>query len=206
MIREELHQLEEQYEKEVAGIVQKTGQLLRSKFGLWVLGAISFVDSAVAFPGPVDPFLAAYIMANRKKAWLGFLVATTASVLGGVMLYLFATFFTDQLLALLSPEATVTFNEMISHFDRGTFMLSLLGAFTPIPYGFVVIAAGVLKGNIFMFILGSLIGRGLRFGVVAYLTHKFGSRALDIAGKHLKTLSIAAIVLAVLYGCYVWVR
>lgn len=206
MIRKELHHLEEQYEKEVAGIVEKTGQLLRSRFGLWVLGAISFVDSAVAFPGPVDPFLAAYIMANRTKVWLGYIVATASSVLGGVMLYLFATFFTDQLLGLLSPEATVSFNDMIQHFDRGTFMLSLLGAFTPIPYGFVVIAAGVLKGNIFMFILGSLIGRGLRFGVVAYLTHAFGERALDIAKKYLKTLSIAAVALAVVYALYVWVR
>jgi membrane protein YqaA with SNARE-associated domain len=206
MIREELHQLEEQYEKEVAGVVEKTGQLLRSKWGLWVLGAISFVDSAIAFPGPVDPFLAAYIMANRSRAWLGYVVATCASVLGGVMLYLFAVFFTDQLFATLSPESTKTFNDLVQQFDRGTFLLSFLGAFTPVPYGFVVIAAGVLKGNIFMLILGSLLGRGIRFGVVAYLTYKFGSQALDIAKKHLKTLSFFAIVLALLYGFYVWVR
>ncbi|MEK7462016.1 MAG: VTT domain-containing protein [Patescibacteria group bacterium] len=202
MIREEIHQLEEQYEKEVAGIVEKTGQLLRSKFGLWVLGAISFVDSAVAFPGPVDPFLAAYIIANRSRAWLGFAVATSASVLGGVMLYLFATFFTDQLLALLSPESTVAFNSIVKHFDQGTFMITFLGAFTPIPYGFVVIAAGVLKGNIFMFILGSLAGRGVRFGVVAYLTHTFGESALEIAKKHLKKISLVAFLAVLAYVAY----
>ncbi len=206
MIREEIHQLEEQYEKEVAGIVEKTGQLLRSRFGLWVLGAISFVDSAVAFPGPVDPFLAAYIMANRSKAWLGYIVATCASVLGGVMLYLFALFFTEQLLATLSPESTQTFNDLVQHFDQGTFMLAFLGAFTPIPYGFVVIAAGVLKGNIFMLIIGSLLGRGIRFGVVSYLTYRFGETALTTAKKHLKTLSIGAFTLALLYALYVWVR
>ncbi len=203
MIREELHQLEEQYEKEVAGIVEKTGQLLRSKFGLWVLGAISFVDSAVAFPGPVDPFLAAYIMANRSKAWLGYIVATASSVLGGVMLYLFATFFTDQLLSHLSPESLASFNDIVKHFDQGTFMLTFLGAFTPIPYGFVVIAAGVLKGNLFMFILGSLAGRGIRFGVVAYLTYYFGERAMEIARKHIKTISLSALAAAVVYGLYV---
>lgn len=206
MIREEIHQLEEQYEKEVAGIVEKTGQLLRSKWGLWVLGAISFVDSAVAFPGPVDPFLAAYILANRSKAWLGYVVATCASVLGGVMLYLLALFFTEQLLATLSPESTQTFNDLVAHFDQGTFMLSFLGAFTPIPYGFIVIAAGILKGNIFMLIIGSLLGRGMRFGVVAYLTHRFGESALTIAKKHLKSLSISVFVLVVLYVLYMWVR
>ena len=206
MIREELHHLEAQYEKEVAGIVEKTGQLLRSRYGLWVLAAISFVDSALAFPGPVDPFLAAYIMANRSKAWFGFLVATCASVLGGVMLYLFATFFTEQLVAMLSPESTKTFNELVQHFDQGIFMLTFLGAFTPIPYGFVVIAAGVLKGSLLMLILGSLLGRGLRFGVVAYLTYRFGDSALSIAKKHLKTLSVAAVVCVCLYALYVWVR
>jgi membrane protein YqaA with SNARE-associated domain len=204
MIREEIHQLEEQYEKEVAGIVEKTGQLLRSKYGLWVLGVISFVDSAVAFPGPVDPFLAAYIMADRSKALLGYIVATLASVLGGVMLYLLAVFFTDQLLATLSPESTATFNDLVQHFDQGTFMLAFLGAFTPIPYGFVVIAAGILKGSLLMLILGSILGRGIRFGVVAYLTYAFGERALTIAKKHLKKLSIAALVLAALYVAYLF--
>lgn len=204
MIREELHQLEEQYEKEVAGIVEKTGQLLRSKWGLWVLGAISFVDSAVAFPGPVDPFLAAYIMANRTRVLIGFIVATFSSVLGGVMLYLFATFFTDQLLSLLSSESTAAFHDIVEHFDQGTFAIAFLGAFTPIPYGFVVIAAGVLKGNIFMFILGSLLGRGVRFGVVAYLTHKFGNKALEIAKTHLKTISIAVVLIAAGYGVYLY--
>jgi membrane protein YqaA with SNARE-associated domain len=202
MIREELHHLEEQYEKEVTGIVEKSGQLLRSKYGLWVLGAISFVDSAVAFPGPVDPFLAAYIMANRKRAALGFIVATTASVLGGVFLYLFASFFTDQLLALLSPESLIAFNDIVKHFDQGTFMLTFLGAFTPIPYGFIVIAAGVLKGNILMFIAGSLLGRSLRFGIVAYLTHKFGNRALDLAKDNLKLLSVIAVGVVALYVLY----
>lgn len=202
MIKEELHQLEEQYEKEVAGVVEKSGQLLRSKYGLWVLGAISFVDSAVAFPGPVDPFLAAYIMANRARAVRGFVVATAGSVLGGVMLYLFASFFTDQLLALLSPESLIAFNDIVKHFDQGTFLLTFLGAFTPIPYGFIVIAAGVLKGNIFMFIAGSFLGRALRYGVVAYLTYTFGNRALEIAKKHLKVISLSALLAALAYAAY----
>lgn len=202
MIREELQHLEEQYEKEVTGIVNKTGQLLQSKYGLWVLGAISFVDSAVAFPGPVDPFLAAYIMANRSRAWLGFLVATLSSVLGGVMLYLFAAFFADLLFGFFSPESVAGFNQTVQDFDKGTFTITFLGAFTPVPYGLVVIAAGILKGNIFMFILRSLAGRGIRFGVVAYLTHRFGNKALVIAKRHLKLTSIVAVVLGGSYLLY----
>jgi membrane protein YqaA with SNARE-associated domain len=202
MIKEELLHLEEQYEKEVTGIIDKSLQLLRSKYGLWVLGIISFIDSAVAFPGPVDPFLAAYIVAERKKAWIGFFVATFASVLGGVFLYAVSALFTEQLLQYLSVESEQVFREIVAMFDRGTFMLAFLGAFTPIPYGFVVIAVGALKGNVWMFILGSIAGRGLRFGVVAYLTYHFGERALALAMKNLKIGSIILVAAASLYILY----
>lgn len=191
--------LPETYEKEVTGIVKKSGQLLRSKFGLWVLGAISFVDSALAFPGPIDPFLAAYIVANRSKAWLALFVSVATSVLGGVMLYVFAAFFTDQLLSLLSPESFSAFSQMVATFDQGTFMVAFLGAFTPIPYGIVAVAAGVLKGSLLMFIIGSTLGRTLRFGVVAYLTYRFGEKALALATRHLTLASIISIVAAVGY-------
>ena len=202
MIREEIQEFEEQYEKEVAGIVQKSGQLLRSKYGLWILAAITFVDSALAFPGPIDPFLAAYIMANRSKAWLAFLITTATSVLGGVMLYLFAAFFTEQLLLLLSPEKADAFNQMVLSFDQGAFMLALLGAFTPIPYGIVAIAAGALKGSLLMFILGSLLGRSLRFGLVAYLTYFLGEQAIDLAKRHVTMVSIVIVLLVGLYFGY----
>jgi membrane protein YqaA with SNARE-associated domain len=201
MIKEELHHLEEQYEKEVFSIVQKSGQLLRSKYGLWVLAAITFVDSALAFPGPVDPFLAAYIMANRNRAWVAFLVTVLTSVLGGVMLYLLAAFFTEQIISFFEVSSA-SFDEMVRRFDQGTFMITFLGAFTPIPYGFVVIAAGVLKGNIFMFIAGSLLGRSVRFGVVAFLTHRFGERALEIAKDNLRLLSLVAVAVVSLYFLY----
>lgn len=202
MIREELRQLEQQYEKEVNGIVKKSGDLLRSKYGLWILAAITFVDSALAFPGPVDPFLAAYIMANRTRAVLAVTVTVLASVIGGVMLYLFAAFFTDQILSLFSPESFAVFNQMVQAFDKGTFMLAFLGAFTPIPYGFVAIAAGALKGSLLMFIVGSVVGRALRFGVVAYFTYFFGEKALTLAKENLKLASIAAVGLIALYICY----
>lgn len=196
--------LPETYGKEVNGIVKKSAQLLRSKYGLWVLGAISFIDSALAFPGPIDPFLAAYIVANRTRVWTAFIVSVASSVLGGVMLYIFAAYFTDQLLSLLSPESFLLFSQMVATFDQGTFMLSFLGAFTPIPYGIVAVAAGVLKGSLLMFIIGSSLGRALRFGAVAYVTYRFGERALELANKHLAVASVFSILLVFVYFVYIY--
>lgn len=199
MINEKIHHIEEQYHKEVNGLVNKALQLIRSKYGLWSLGVISFVDSAVAFPGPIDPFIAAYIVANRSRAWAGFMVATLTSIIGGIFLYAVASLFTEQLFSHFSPETVTTFNEIVTKFNQGTFSLAFLGALTPIPYGIVVIAIAVLKGNVFMFIAGSLLGRGLRYGLVSYLTYKFGKQALDLTKKHLKLFSIFVLVIFSLY-------
>jgi membrane protein YqaA with SNARE-associated domain len=141
-------------------------------------------------------------MANRSRAILALFVTIAASVIGGVMLYLLAEFFTEQILAFFSVRSEAAFESIVRTFDKGTFTISFLGAFTPIPYGIVAITAGALKGNLFMFILGSVLGRGIRYGVVTYLTYFFGEKALKIAKENLTFLSVAAIGLSALYVLY----
>jgi membrane protein YqaA with SNARE-associated domain len=114
-------------------MAQKAGELLRSRYGLWFLGIISFADAALALPIITDPFMVAYIVANRSKALLGTIVTIVASVVGGIMTYVLASFFIDQILAFLGPTATVDFNTVVAVFDQGTFALAFLGALTPIP-------------------------------------------------------------------------
>ena len=77
--------LEEEYNKEVESLVDKAGALLRSKYGLWFLGSFSVVDSALGLPLSTDPFMVAYMVANRAKAWWGYVLTAAGSVLGGVI-------------------------------------------------------------------------------------------------------------------------
>ncbi|HEY0964597.1 MAG TPA: VTT domain-containing protein [Candidatus Paceibacterota bacterium] len=198
----EKQKLEEQYESEVTSIVQKCADLLRSKYGLWFLGATSFADAALALPIIVDPFMVAYIVANRKKALLGVTVTILASVLGGVATYLFAAFFIDQILHFFSPEMSESFYHVITIFDQGTFALAFLGALTPVPYTLVAAVAGVLKGSLVMFILGSVAGRIIRFGIVGYFTYQFGDVALQIAKNHLKIVSVLSVLAVLAYIFY----
>ena len=190
------------YSREMSAIVQKCGELLRSRYGLWFLGVVSFADSALGLPIVTDPFMVAYIMSNRSKAFIGALVTIVTSVLGGTMIYLFSAFFIEQLLTLFPQGATDGFYDILNIFDERTFALAFLGALAPVPYTFVAIAAGALKGNIFMFILGSLAGRIIRFGTVAYLTYRFGDRALTLAKRHILRMSVVAVVSFGLYLVY----
>ena len=53
---------------------------------IWVLAAISFIESSV-FPIPPDVLLIPMVLAAREKAWRIALVCTVASVLGGLAGY-----------------------------------------------------------------------------------------------------------------------
>ena len=59
-----------------------------------------------------------------------------------------------------------------------------LAGFTPLPYKVFTIASGLIGFNILIFILISLISRGLRFFVVSYLSYKFGNLFSQFMEKH----------------------
>lgn len=184
------HRMEERYDKEVSSLVEKAGTLLRSKYGLWFLGIVTFADSALGLPFAMDPFMAAYMVANRSKALWGYVVTVVASVLGGVFIYFFSTYFIDQILNLFSPSMIRGFNQVSATADDGAFLFAFLGSFSPLPYTLIAIVAGSLKINLFMFIAGSLLGRTIRFGVVAYFVYSFGERAVEVAKRNVVLISL----------------
>jgi len=61
---------------------------------------------------------------------------------------------------------------------------SFFGSFTPLPYKVFTIASGVIGFNFFIFIFISLISRGLRFYIVAYLSYKFGDLFTKFMHEH----------------------
>lgn len=191
--------LEQEYNKEVASVVEKAGSLLRSKYGLWFLGSFSVVDSALGLPLSADPFMVAYMVANRAKAWWGFVITVAGSVLGGVIAYFLAEFLSERLVTLLSPEANNTLHQLSAAFSDNALVLAFMGAFSPIPYTLVAVTAGALKLNLFLFIVGSLIGRALRYGIVAYVVYFHGEKAMALARRHLVSSTLIIIVLLMVY-------
>ena len=189
--------LEKKYNSEVASVVKKAGDLLRSKYGLWFLGIFAAADSALALPLSTDPFMIAYMLANRAKAWVGYIITVCASVLGGVVAYFLAAFVSEQLLAV--GETSSLFTTLVATFEQHVFLISFIGAFSPFPYTLLSFTAGALKVNLFLFIMGSLAGRALRYGIVAYVAYFFGERAVEMAKRHLLVSSGVVLVLVAVY-------
>ena len=64
--------------------------------------------------------------------------------------------------------------------SKGSFFLWLgvmfLAGFTPLPFKVFTITSGIIGFNIVVFFFICLFTRGLRFFLVAYLTHLFGNK------------------------------
>lgn len=187
-------------EQKVEDAAEKAGGILRSKYGLWALGAISFAESALPVPIITDPFMVAHIMADRAMVWRSVIVTTITSVTGGVFAYAIAFWFYEFIAAayLHGPLAD-EFALIADEFNKGTFVITILGAVTPVPYTIVAMAAGFVQANIMVFIAASLVGRVFRYGLVGWLTYWYGQQALAIARRHLILATVVCFALAAIY-------
>lgn len=181
-------------------VARLTSELLRSRYGLWGLGVISFVESALVLPIISDPFLIVYILANKQRMWCAVIVTTAMSVLGGVAAYVMAVAFFDFIAVnYLSGATGEQFYKIAEQFKDNTFLLTAFGSFTPVPYTLIALAVGFVKGNVLIFIITSIVGRGLRYALVGYLTYRFGERALTIARRQILLITLVSIILTAVY-------
>ena len=200
----ELKQIDEKVEKVLeAPSVSWAQKVMQSRSGLWIIGMISFVESALPLPILTDPFLAAGILLNRQRTIFIVLLTTMASVLGGLFAYISAAYFFEILSGYMSAQMTQEFDRIVSDDSTSTGVLTLVGAVTPIPYTLVAWAVAVIEGSVLVFILISVLGRGFRYSVVGYCTYWFGPSALRYAQRYLGFTSLIILVLA---GLYVYLK
>lgn len=181
--------------------VSKAQKILQSKFGLWLIALISFVESALPLPLITDPFLIAGVLLDRSRSFLIVFITIVASVVGGLCAYVSALLFLEVLMQFMTPAMVSEFDSLVNDTQTNTFVITILGAITPIPYTLVAWVIAALKGNVVMFILASVIGRTLRYAVVGYSVYRFGPAASRYARRYIGAISI---VIFLLVGLYVW--
>ena len=90
-------------------------------------------------------------------------------------------------------------------FTKWGFWAIFLAGFTPIPYKIFTIAAGAAAMALIPFIFGSLIGRGLRFFLVAGLMRWGGADLENQLSLWVDRLGWAMVVLFVA-AYFIWVH
>jgi membrane protein YqaA with SNARE-associated domain len=155
-------------------------------YALWILGMVSFAESSF-FPVPPDVMLIPMSLAQPRKAWLFALVCTITSVAGGVLGYAIGALLYDSIGGWIIQlygygNKMDAFRE--SYAEWGA-MIILVKGLTPIPYKLVTISLGFAGYNLFLFIVLSIITRGARFFLLAFLLNRYGPQAREIIEKRL---------------------
>ena len=187
-------------------LIEKAKLNAAKPFAEKTLGFISLIESII-FPIPVDPFLAGLTLAVPKKAFKFALFCTIGSVIGGLIGWLLGYFIGPSIenILLNIPWFTESkFNAVKSAYNENGMLIIFLGAFTPLPYKIITVTSGMAAINIIGFILMSLVGRGIRFFIVAYLTKFFGLPALLFFQKHLLLSSSILGIVIILFSIYIF--
>lgn len=159
----------------------------------------SFIES-IFWPIPVDIMLAPMALAQQSKAWRYAFGATLFSVLGGAAGYYLGHF--------LYEPVVLPFIEMMhyqdkmltaqSWFNEWGIMVIFIASFTPIPFKVFTVTAGVMNMAFWPFLLTALVGRALRFYLVAGLMVIGGKEMEAKLGRYIDILGWLTIIAAVI--------
>ena len=190
-------------------LYKKCLDLAAHKSSKYYLALVSFIESSF-FPIPPDVMVIPMVISKKKDFIKIFIIATIFSVLGGILGYFIGAFFFDigmQIMSLYGYENKLTDfkNNLINSNSFYAWLgILFLAGFTPLPYKVFTIASGLISFNILIFILISLISRGLRFFIVSYLSYKFGDLFTEFMNKHGSKWSTVIGIFIVIVGVIIY--
>jgi membrane protein YqaA with SNARE-associated domain len=169
-----------------------------SPHALLVLIAISFAESSF-FPVPPDVLLIPMVLAQRKRALVLAAWCTAASVVGGMVGYGIGSLLYESLgrwiINLYGYGSGVeAFRQMYA--EWGAWIILLKGL-TPIPFKLVTIASGFSGYNFGLFVLLSIITRGIRFCLVAGVLAYYGEPIRDFMEKRLEAVMLGMVAIVI---------
>jgi len=176
-----------------------TMKAARNKYASYYLSFMSFAES-VFFPIPVDVMLAPMSLARPDRAWYYAMLATIFSVLGGIVGYYLGYALYDSVVQPMIE--LVGYQHKLSTakiwFEEYGILVIFVASFTPIPYKVFTITAGVMGMFFLPFVIVSIIGRGLRFFLVAGLMRWGGEKMEDKLKTYIDRIGWSVVILIVI--------
>ncbi|SHI30392.1 YqaA family protein [Wenxinia saemankumensis] len=186
-------------------LYDRTLALAGHRHALWFLAAIAFVESSV-FPIPPDVLIIPMVLARPRRAWLIAAVATLSSVAGALLGYYIGWGLFESV-----GRPVLDFYHKAEDFDAFALRYNEWGAWavlvagvTPFPFKVITIASGATGLSLPVFVLASLVARGLRFFLVAGLLRVIGAPAKAFIEERLGL--VFTIFCVCLFGGFALVR
>jgi len=169
------------------------------------LFSVAFIESSV-FPIPPDVMLIPMVLAQRAKAWFFAAIATLGSVLGGIAGYAIGYFLFEAvgepILAFYGMNDA--FHQFAERYNAWGAWIVFIAGVTPFPYKVITIASGATQLNLLVFMVASILARGLRFFVVAGLLYWVGEPIRVFIEQRLGLVTTVFVIL--LFGGFVAIK
>lgn len=182
-------------------LIAYVNQLIYSRHMLWGVGFASFLESLIV-PIPLETILIPLMQARRDKLWLISSAALMGCLLGATLGYAVGFFIFDligqQLIAWFSTPAQFAEIQATMHEEGFWFVLSV--GVVPIPFQIAMLAAGVTGFSLFLYLLATIISRGIRYFGLGLLVYWFGNQAQRLFARN----KIKAFLLLLLLVIAIW--
>lgn len=168
--------------------------------GAVILVVLALLEATI-FPGPTEAMLVALTLGRRERVvWFAGL-ATAASVAGGVAgYYLGATLFPDLIRPLLESYGLTKHIDVVARAYADNMLLALgTSGYTPIPYMLYTSMAGGAQLSLPTFVIGSFLGRALKYVPIAILAYLLGPRVHWALRRFGPIAAVVVVALLLLY-------
>jgi membrane protein YqaA with SNARE-associated domain len=163
-------------------------------YGAPALFGLALAESSF-FPIPPDPLLIALCLGAPGLSLRFAANATIASVLGGMLGYGIGAgawhLMEGWFFAYVPGVSAEAFAGVQRLYDRYDFWAVFLAGLTPIPYKVFTLSAGVFSINFPVFVVASVLSRGLRFFLLAGLIFYFGQPITRFIDRYFNLLAWA---------------
>ncbi|PRD44018.1 DedA family protein [Phyllobacterium phragmitis] len=165
-----------------------TLSLASRKSAQWWLAFIAFIESSV-FLVPADVLFLPMALARPERAYRYALIATIASVLGGIAGWYLGYYAYESIAkpVLEMYGKLDTFENLRGSTSADAILLMLITsglAHLP-PIKVVTILSGAVGVNIWLFIVSAIVARGARFFFLAWLLRRYGEPIREFIEKRL---------------------
>ena len=190
-------------------LYNKTIKLAGHKRSISILGFIAFIESFI-FPIPPDVLIIPMTIA-RKHEWIKIaMIATIGSVLGACLGYFIGYVFFNEIglkiFEIYGVDNASFLKDKVSSEGGVIAWITLLAiaGFSPVPFKLLTITSGFINFNIFYFIIISLLTRGSRFFLIAFLVGNFGPTMKKIIEKKLLKFSIFLSIILIIFAYVIY--
>ena len=190
-------------------LYNKTIKLAGNKRSKSILGFISFIESFI-FPIPPDVLIIPMTIA-RKNQWIKIaFIATLGSVLGACLGYFIGYVFFNEIglkiFEIYGVDDASFLKDKVSSEGGVLAWITLLAiaGFSPVPFKLLTITSGFIHFNLLYFIFISLLTRGSRFFLIAFLIGNFGPAMRKIIEKKLIKFSIILSLILIVFVYFIY--